>query len=109
MVGEIYCFLDRGIAAADDDDVLAAKEKSIAGCAGGNAKAAEHLFAREPEPPRLRSGREDHGFADVDISGIALGDEGPVSEVDLGNQVQNYPGTDMLGLLLHLLHQPRAL
>ncbi len=32
-----------------------------------------------------------------------------MSEINLGDHVEDDPGADMLGLLLHLLHQPGAL
>ena len=46
MVGEVERLLDRGVAAADHDDVLAAIEEAVAGRAGGDAEAAELLLAR---------------------------------------------------------------
>jgi hypothetical protein len=40
-VGQIQRLLDRGVAAADDGDLLIAVEKAVAGGAGGNAAALE--------------------------------------------------------------------
>src|SRR5690606_7412209 len=44
MIGEINGLFDRGVAAADHHHILAAIEKSVAGCAGRNAKAHEFLL-----------------------------------------------------------------
>ncbi len=109
MVGQIERFLDRGIAAADDDNLLAAKEKPVAGGAGRHAKAAKDVLARQTEPARLGAGGEDQGVADIDVARIAARHKRPPREIDRLNQVDDNPGPDMLGLLLHLLHQPRAL
>ena len=46
-VGEVQRFLDRGVAAADDRDTLAAEEEAVAGRAGRDAAAAECLLGRE--------------------------------------------------------------
>ena len=46
-VREVQRFLDRGIAAADDRDFLAAIEKSVAGRARGHAFAHERLLGRQ--------------------------------------------------------------
>ena len=108
MIRQVDRFLHGRVAAADHDDVLAAKEKPIASSAGGHAKAAEDFLAGQAEPAGLRAGRDDHRLADVNIR-IAGRDVRPLCEVDFGNQIDNHPGSDMLGLTLHLLHQPRAL
>src|SRR5207248_241516 len=71
VIGQVYRFLDGGIAAADDHDILAAKEEPVAGRASRNAKATVDLLARNAEPARLRAGRDDHGVTDIDIPRIA--------------------------------------
>ena len=109
MVRQIERFLDGRIAAADDDDLLAAEEKPVAGRTGRDAEAAEHLFARQSKPARLRAGGEDQRFADIGGAQIASRDKGPPAEIDRRDQIGDDPGPDMLRLLLHLLHQPRAL
>ena len=45
----------------------------------------------------------------VAIAGIAAADERPPAEIDLDDGVEEKLRADMLGLLLHLLHQPGAL
>src|SRR3546814_14558135 len=47
VVGEVERFLDRGVAAADHDDLLAPLEKSVAGRTGRHALAAQFLLARK--------------------------------------------------------------
>src|SRR5579872_2262211 len=49
-VGEEQGFLDRGIAPADHDDLLAAIDETIAGRAGRDAEALEFSFRRQAEP-----------------------------------------------------------
>jgi hypothetical protein len=43
-----YNLLDRGVAAADDADVLALVEKAVAGRAGRHTLAGERLLGRRP-------------------------------------------------------------
>ena len=108
-VGEKQRFLDRGVAAADHHDFLAAIEKSVAGRAGRHAKALEFFFRRRAEPARLRAGGEDDGFGEIDVAAVAGQAERPLREIELGDEIGDDLGADMGGLLLHLLHQPRAL
>ena len=46
---------------------------------------------------------------EVVLAGIAFEPERPARQLDLVHVVGDDPGADMLGLLLHLLHQPGAL
>ena len=61
------------------------------------------------EPLRLRAGRDDQRVGRIARSGIAGEDERTLREIDGGDQVERHLGADMLGLGLHLLHQPGAL
>ena len=54
-------------------------------------------------------GRNDQCVRLIAIAGIADADERPPAEVDLDDGVEEQLRADMLGLRLHLLHQPRAL
>ncbi len=108
-VGQEQRFLDRGVAAADHDDFLAAVEEAVAGRAGRDAKALEFFFRRRAEPARLRAGGEDHGFGEIDVAAVAGQPERPLREVELGDEIGDDLGADMGGLLFHLLHQPRTL
>ena len=81
-VGEEQRFLDRGVAAADHQHLLAAIEEAVAGGAGRDAVALELLLGRQIEPARLRAGREDHGVGDVDVAGIAVEPERPLRQVE---------------------------
>ena len=51
--------LERGVAAADDRDLLVAEEEAVAGRAGGDAAAAQPRLALEAQPDRRRAGRDD--------------------------------------------------
>ena len=51
------------VAAADDEDVAVAKEKTVAGGAGGNAVAQQVTLRFNPEHARRRAGRDDQRLA----------------------------------------------
>src|SRR5262245_14454991 len=108
-IGEKQRLFDGGIASADHDHLFAAIEKAIAGGAGGDAIALEFLLGRQLQPARLRPGGDDHAVGEIAVAGITLEPERPVREVDLAHVVGDDFGADMLGLLLHLLHQPGPL
>src|SRR5215510_2717752 len=55
-IGEEQRLLDRGIAAADHQDLFAAIEEPITGGASGYAIALEFLLGRQVEPTRLGAG-----------------------------------------------------
>src|SRR5262249_39705891 len=52
---------------------------------------------------------DDHAVGEVAGAGLAVELERPPRKVDLAHLVADELGPDMLGLLLHLLHQPGAL
>jgi hypothetical protein len=89
---------------------LAAVEEPVAGGAGRDALAAEPLFAGHAEPLGLRTGGDHQHVADVLVAAVAdRAERRAVGEVDLDDRVPHGARADVLGLGLHLLHQPRAL
>src|SRR5690606_33998476 len=56
VVGQVERFLDRGIAAADHRDFLAAVEEPVAGGAGGDALARKLLLSGNAKPLGLGTG-----------------------------------------------------
>src|SRR4051794_40634107 len=108
-IGEEEGFLYCGVAAANDNDVLATIEEAVAGRAGRDAITFELLFAREIEPARLCAGRKHDRVSQVHVAGIAFDPEGALRQLELYDLIGNEPRAHMLGLLLHLLHQPGAL
>src|SRR6266404_3138337 len=108
-IGEEQRLLDRGIAAADHQHVLAAIEEAVASGAGGNAVALEFLLGRQLQPTRLGAGRDDEAVCEVMVAGLALEPERPLGKIDLAHMIADELGPDVLGLLLHLLHQPGPL
>ena len=108
-IGEEQRFLDRGVTAADHDDVLSAIEEAVARRAGRDAAAHKCLLGRQAEPSRLRAGREHHGFGEIHRAGIQRQPERPLRAVERGHDVGDDLRADMRRLLLHLLHQPGAL
>src|SRR3546814_4441127 len=71
-------------------------------CAGRHAEALEFLLARQAEPARLCTGGDDQAVADIGVAAIALGDEGPLRQVDRDDVVVDDGGADMLGLCLQI-------
>ena len=109
VIGEIECFLNSGIATADNGDFLTAVEEPVTRGTGRHAKAHKLLFGRQAKPARLRTGGDDDCVGNVNIAGISNAAKRPYGEVDLGNQISVHLGADRKGLTLHLLHQPGAL
>ena len=109
VVGQIDRLLDRGVAAADDDHLLVAEKEPVAGRAGRHAKPAKRRLAGHAEPARLRAGRDDDRLADIAVARIAGRDKRPARQIERVDLVEDDAGSDMLGLFLHLLHQPGTL
>jgi hypothetical protein len=107
-IGEIKRFLDGRIAAADDDHVLAAIEETVAGRAGRNAKPMIFLLALDPEPFGLGAGGDDQRVACRPRRCRRRAERARV-DFDLGDDVVDDFGADILRLLEHLFHHPRAL
>src|ERR1700723_4646004 len=80
-VGEKQRFLDRGVAAADHHDFLAAIEEPVAGRAGRYAKTLEFFFRRRAKPARLRAGGENDGFGEIDVAAVAGQPERPLRKI----------------------------
>lgn len=108
-IRQVERFLDRGIAAADHDHILVAIEEAVAGGAGGDAETLEMLLALDAEPFGLGAGRDDDRLGGPDGSRIGAHREGPVVELDFGNEVVDDFGAHMGRLFQHLLHQPGTL
>ena len=108
-LGEEQGFLDGGIAAADDHDLLAAVEEAVAGGAGRDAEALEAGLAFQPQPLGLGAGGDDQGLGQPLLAGVADEAEGAGGEVGRDHDVVDELGADVCGLLAHLVHQPRPL
>jgi len=67
------------------------------------------FFGRQAEPLRLGASGDYQRVSMIFPAAIALQHERPARQVDLGNMVPDHLRADMLGLGLHLVHQPRAL
>ena len=67
------------------------------------------FFAVKAEPARLRACRNDDGFSHKHITGIRRAAERALAEIDAVDDIEKYLRADFRRLLLHFLHQPRAL
>ncbi|VTN15341.1 DNA segregation ATPase FtsK/SpoIIIE and related proteins [Raoultella terrigena] len=64
-VREIQRFFNRGVAAADNRDLLVTVEETVAGGAGGNAAALKGFFRRQAEIARGSAGSDNQRVAGV--------------------------------------------
>src|SRR5581483_10140385 len=107
VLGEVRGLLHRRVAAADDEDVLVAKEEAVARGARGDAVALELLLRRDVEPLGHRAGGDDQRVAgDGYVLDTGDGDgELPLLQIDLLDVALHEPGTEALGLRAKRLHQ----
>ncbi len=108
-IGQEQRFLDRGVAAADHENLLAAVEEPVAGGASGDAEALEGFLGGEAEPAGLGAGGEDDRVGEIHFAGVAGDAERSLPEFQCVDVIGDDPGTDVCRLLFHLLHQPRSL
>ena len=73
MVRQVQRLLDRGVAAADHRDRLAAVEEPVAGGAGRHAAALQPLLRLDVEPAGLRAGGDDHRVGQEHLARIGDG------------------------------------
>ena len=106
--GEEESLFHGAVATADDGDLLAAGEESVAGGAGADAVADEGLFGGQIEPASGGSGRDDEraGVDDLLADGELDGVRGKVG----GSEVCHAEfGSEALRLQLHVLDEFRTL
>ncbi len=109
VVGEVQGLLDRGITAADHGYPLPAVEEAVAGRAGGRAPALHMFLGRQAQPLRLGAGGNHQGVREILCAAVAGQAEWSPRDIDVGDVIPDELGADMLGLRLHLFHEPRAL
>src|ERR1044071_3903005 len=98
--------LHRRVAAADDGDLLAAEEKSVARRAVRDAEALQLFLRRQSELHGRGAGGDDQRVALEDV--LIGGDlERMVAEVDALDLLHLEDGAEALGLLAHEVHQLR--
>jgi len=107
-VGEVKCFLDGGVAAADDGDRLVAVEEAIAGCTGRDALAGEGFFRRQAEVHGRGAGGDDQRVAGVG-AGVADQREGLGGELGGMDMVEENFGFKAAGMGFEAGHQFRTL
>src|SRR5208283_3584212 len=105
-VGKIQRLLDCGIAAANDDHGLAPEKKTVASRAGRDAEALVLILARQAEPFCFGAGSQDDRLGGERSAAVAANEERPPSELDRRDMFALDARADILGLSLHLLHQP---
>ncbi len=107
-VRQVQRFLDGGVAAADDGDVLALVEKTVAGGAARHAAAHEGLLGRQPEVHRAGAGRDDQRVAGV-LAAVADQAERPLRQLRGVDVVEHDLGVKALGVREETRHQVGAL
>ncbi len=96
--------LHGGIAAADNGNLFAAKEKTVAGGAGGDAVAHELLFGIETEQAGRRAGGHDERVRAIAF--LRRGDrERAARQIHIGDRAGAKLGAEALRLLAHVLDQ----
>ena len=103
-VRQVQRLFDRGVAAADDADLLPAVEEPVAGRATADAAAHELLFRGQPDVLGRGTGREDQRIAGV-AARVAFQYKRPLAQVDRVDVVEHDLGVETLGVLLEALHQ----
>ena len=88
---------------------MAPARSAIARCAGGDTVTFELLLRRQPEPTRLRPGREDDAVGEIDVAGITAEAKWAAGKIDAVDVIGDEARAHMGRLRLHLLHQPRSL
>ena len=106
--GQVGRLLERGVAAADDRDLLVAEEEAVARGAGGHAAAAQPRLALEPQPHRRRAGRDDDRLGLV-LDAARPDPERALREVDPVDVDVDDVRAEALRLLAEQGHQVRAL
>ena len=109
VTGKIHRLLDRRVAAADDADRHVAEKEAVAGGAGRHPESLEPLLAFQSQPAGAGARGDDKGIGGIAVAGIAEQGERPARKIGRDDGVGVGGGADVLGLLLHLLHQPRSL
>ena len=107
LVGETReerCLLHRGVAAADDRNLLAAEEETVTCRARRHPVAHQAVLVGQPEHAVGRAHREDDGAGAV---GLAADDHrlDLAGERQLGRVVGNDLRAEALGLLAHVVHE----
>ena len=107
--GQERGLLDRGVAAADHDDLLVAEEEPVAGGTPRDAAAGHPLLVVEAELAVRGAGGQDDGARLERLAAERLDRLDVTVEVEHGRVVPQHLGTELLGLLLQTLHQLGAL
>ena len=107
-VRQVQRFFDRGIAAADDGDVLPLVEETVAGGTARHAAAHEGLLGRQPEVHRAGAGGNDQSVTRV-LTAVADQAERPLGELRGVDVVEHDLGVEALGVREETRHQIGAL
>src|SRR5690606_12102031 len=107
-IGQIQCFFNSRVAAADDCDRLVAVEETVTGGAGTDATAHKCLLGRQSQILGGSTGSNDQRITGV-LTAITLEVEGALLQIDLVDMVENDLGVKTLGVTAHTVHQLRTL
>ena len=107
-VRQIQSFLDRGVAAAADHDVLSLVEKPVTGRAGRDTLTHKRLLRSDAKIFRRGAGSDDQRVAGV-FARVACQAEWLAPELRGMNVVEDDFGLEALGVFLKSHHQIRTL
>ena len=106
--GEERRLFDRGVAAADDGDVLVAEEEAVTGRARRDTVAERRFSPSHAERAVARTRREDHRRGPVVRPSASVTVLTRPVEVDRYDVVGEQLGAEALGLRAHVVHEVRA-
>src|SRR4029079_12281309 len=106
VLREVRCFLDRRVAAADDDERLVAEagEGTVADGTRAHATILKRLFRWEAQVICPRASRDDESVCFVFVPFQRFQNEWPAFQFDFDDIVCDDPRTEIESLLAHELH-----
>ena len=98
-------FVQRTIAAADNDRALVAKEEAVAGGTVRHTAVGQFVFAGDIQLLGRGTGRHDNGVGSNDVAVVSVQFERAFRRVYRGNQRIAILSTEALGLLFDVVSQ----
>src|SRR5690606_37166732 len=98
-LGQEQTFLQRGVAAADHDNILAPEEKAIAGGTVAHAMPDILILAGDAQLARVRADGDDDGIGAVDFAAASFDAERrAMFKIHFGHRIVNKASAELFGL-----------